>query len=138
MVNVGASPPSHLTVIQVGPTSIDVSWTPPSPLGDTTGYIIYYSNDDNTDSANVNGTSTDVYTLTDLQNGETYAICIVATSLHLPSESVPADMTIGLSESNILIRFNDTIMIYMYSTRSTSDHCRLHNNYSHYNLWRCS
>ena len=138
MVNVGASPPSHLTVFQVGPTSIDVSWTPPSPLGDTTGYIIYYSNDYNTDSANVNGASTDVYTLTDLQNGETYAICIVATSLHLPSESVPADMTIGLSESNILIRFNDTIMIYMYSTRSTSDHYRLHNNYFHYNLWRCS
>ena len=82
-----------------------MSWTPPTPLGDTTGYIIYYTNDDNTDSDSVviDGGSTDEYTLSDLQNGDTYTISIIATSSSdLPSESVLADMTVGLSESNIL------------------------------------
>ena len=78
-----------------------MSWTPPTPLGDITGYIIYYTNDDNTDSVDIDGGSTDEYTLSDLQNGDTYTISIVATSSSvLPSES--ADMTVGLSESNIL------------------------------------
>ena len=97
----GASPPTDLTAVQAGPTSIDVSWTPPTPLGDTTGYIIYYTNDDNTDSVDIDGGSTDEYTLTGLQNGDTYTISIVATSENLPSESVPAHMTVGLGESNI-------------------------------------
>ena len=43
------------------------------------------------------------HTLMNLQNGDTYTISIVATSSSvLPSESVLADMTVGLSESNIL------------------------------------
>ena len=97
-----ASPPTDLTAVQTGPTSIDVSWTPPDPLGDTTGYIIHYTNDDNTDSVDIDGGSTDEYTLSDLQNGDTYTISIIATSSSdLPSESVLADMTVGLSESNI-------------------------------------
>ena len=79
-----------------------MSWTPPTPLGDTTGYIIYYTNVDNTDSVVIDGGSTDEYTLSDLQNGDTYTISIVASSLDLPSESVLAGMTVGLSESNIL------------------------------------
>ena len=80
-----------------------MSWTPPTPLGDTTGYIIYYTNDDNTDSVVIDSGSTDEYTLSDLQNGDTYIISIVATSSSdLPSESVLADMTVGLSKSNIL------------------------------------
>ena len=86
-----------------------MSWTPPTPLGDITGYIIYYTNDDNTDSDSVviDGGSTDVHTLSDLQNGDTYIISIVATSSSdLPSESVLADMTVGLSESNILYYSN--------------------------------
>ena len=116
----GASPPTDLTAVQTVPTSIYVSWTPPTPLGDITGYIIYYTNDDNTDSDSVviDGGSTVTHTLSDLQNGDTYTISIVATSSSdLPSESVLADMTVGLSESNILyyiiIIFNDTTyMIY--------------------------
>ena len=53
------------------------------------------------------------HTLMNLQNGDTYNISIVATSSSdLPSESVLADMTVGLSESIIII-FNDTTyMIY--------------------------
>ena len=102
----GATPPTDLTAVQTGPTIIDVSWTSPTPLDDTTGYIIYYTNDDNTDSVVIDGGSTDEYTLTNLQNGETYTISIIATSSDLPSVSVLADMTVGLSESNILYYSN--------------------------------
>ena len=100
-----------MTAVQTGPTSIDVSWTPPSPLGDTTGYIIYYTNDDNTDgdSVVVSSGSSDQYTLTNLQNGDTYIIFIVATSENFRSDIVPADMNVGLCELNILIIFNDTL-----------------------------
>ena len=62
----------------------------------------------------IDGGLNNEYTLTNLQNGDTYTISIVATSSSdLPSESVLADMTVGLSESNILYIFNDTTyMIY--------------------------
>ena len=61
--------------VQEGPTSIQVSWNPPSPLGDTTGYIIYYSGG-SSGSVNVSGGSTDNYLLTGLQNGDSYNISI--------------------------------------------------------------
>ena len=95
----GASAPTDLTAVQEGPTSIRVSWTPPSPLGDTTGYRIdYTSSNGSSDSVTVSGGSTDNYLLTGLQNGDTYTISIVATSDLFPSESVTADMTVGLRE----------------------------------------
>ena len=110
-----ASPPTNLTAVQTGPTSIDVSWTPPTPLGDTTGYIIYYTNDD---SGSVNVTiddgSIDEYTLTDLQNGETYTISIIATSQHLPSDTVDGNSVIlypGIEYMNII-----SSSIYTYIT----------------------
>ena len=83
--------------VQEGPTSIRVSWSPPSPLGDTTGYKIYYSGG-SSGSKDVSDGSTDNYLLTGLQNGESYTISIVATSRHLPSESIPADMKVMLGE----------------------------------------
>ena len=87
-----ASPPTDLTAVQTGPTSIDVSWTPPTPLGDTTGYIIYYTNDD---SGSVNVTiDNSTHTLTGLQNGDTYNISIIATSQHLPSDTVDGNSVI--------------------------------------------
>ena len=99
-----ASPPTDLTAVLAGPTSIDVSWTPPTPLGDTTGYIIYYTNDDNTDSVVIDGGSIDEYTLSDLQNGDTYTISIIATSQHLPSDTVDGNSVIlypGIEYINI-------------------------------------
>ena len=93
-----ASPPSGVTAAQTGPTSIRVTWTPPTPLD---GYIISYTNEDDSDSdsVTVSGGSTDMETLTGLQNGDTYTISIIATSeTALPSESIPADMSVGLRE----------------------------------------
>ena len=82
--------------VQEGPTSIRVSWSPPTPLGDTTGYRIYYSGD-SSGSVDVSDGSTDNYLLTGLQNEESYDISIVATSQHLPSESVTVmDIDLGM------------------------------------------
>ena len=78
-----------------------MTWTPPIPLGDTTGYIISYTDkdDSDSDSVTVSGGSTDMETLTGLQNGDTYTISIVATSdTGFPSESVVA-IDIGLGKS---------------------------------------
>ena len=84
-----ASAPTDLMAVQEGLTSIRVSWSPPSPLGDTTGYRIdYTSSDGSSDSVTASGGSTDNYLLTGLQNGDTYTVSIVATSEHLPSERV--------------------------------------------------
>ena len=96
-----------------------MSWSPPTPLGDTTGYRIYYSSgssgsadvsDGSTDNYLLTGLqngesydifivgngSTDNYLLTGLQNGESYDIFIVGTSEHLPSERIgPVEVTLG-------------------------------------------
>ena len=92
-----ASAPTNLMAVQEGPTSIRVSWSPPTPLGDTTGYRIYYSGG-TSGSVNVSDGSIDNYPLTGFQNGESYTISIVATSQHFPSESIPADMEVMLGE----------------------------------------
>ena len=78
-------------VVQEGPTSIRVSWSPPSPLGDTTGYRIYY----NSVSEDVSGGSTNNYLLTGLQNGVSYTISIVGTSEHFLSGGVEANVDLG-------------------------------------------
>ena len=109
-----ASAPSGLTAVQDGPTSILVSWSPPDPLGDTTGYRIDYTNGSSSDSVTVDGGSTDSHTLTGLQNGATYTISIVATSQGLPSETVTADMAVGLCKSKPLeMPYSTSIKIRM-------------------------
>ena len=85
-----------MTAVQDGPTSIRVSWTPPSPLGDTTGYRIHYTSVSDSGNETVSDGSTETHTLTGLVNGETYTISVVATSDNLPSEGVTADMAVGL------------------------------------------
>ena len=87
-----------MTAVQDGPTSIRVTWTPPSPLGDTTGYRISFTGGGNSDSVDVSGGNSMSHTLTDPTNGETYTISIVATSDFLPSETVTVDMAVGLGE----------------------------------------
>ena len=93
-----ASAPTNLMVVQEGPTSIRVSWSPPTPLGDTTGYRIYYSGG-SSGSKNVGGGSTDNYLLTGLQNGENYTISIVTvattSSQLLPSDTVTVNIGLG-------------------------------------------
>ena len=92
----GTSPPSGVTASQNGPTSITVTWTPSS---DATDYIIYYSTTGggSSGSQTVSGGDTMTHTLTDLTNGETYTISIVAT-IHFPSNNVSAQTNVPLGK----------------------------------------
>ena len=85
--------------VQEGPTSVQVSWSPPTPLGDTTGYRISYSGG-SSGSVDVSDGSIHNYLLTALQNGASYTISIVGTSQHLPSEVVEVDIGLGEWLSN--------------------------------------
>ena len=64
--DIGTSPPSGVTAVQTGPTSIR------TPSSDATGYRIDYdSSGGDSGSVTVSGGSTDMETLTGLQNGDT-------------------------------------------------------------------
>ena len=125
-----------MTAVQTGPTSITVSW---SPSSDATGYRIDYdSSGGDSGSVTVSGGATVMETLNGLQNGDTYTISIVATSdAVFDSESIPADMSVGLRELYICTYILPPLHM-IYSSRATSDHCRLHNSHLHHSLWRCS
>ena len=84
------SGPSDVTAVQDSPTSIRVSWTPPSQPVGITGYRISY-----TRGNSVNITGEDSYTLTQLTNGETYTITIKATSMLLSESVHRADVPLG-------------------------------------------
>ena len=99
-----ASPPSGVTAERDGPTSIRVSWTPPSPLGDTTDYRIHYTRaGGSSDSVDVDGGNINSRTLMGLTNGETYTISIAgrsSSSTVLPSPPVSAgDVALGKSKT---------------------------------------
>ncbi|CAI8054973.1 hypothetical protein GBAR_LOCUS29996 [Geodia barretti] len=82
--------PSDVTAVQDSPTSIGVSWTPPSQPVGITGYRISY-----TGGSSVNITGEDSYRLTQLTNGETYTITIRATSTILSESVHRADVPLG-------------------------------------------
>ena len=81
-------------VIQESGTTYRVTWTPPPPLGDTTGYVISYTStaDSNGTSITISGGSTNSYTLTGLDGTQLYTIYIVGTSEHIPSEAIAAQV----------------------------------------------
>ena len=101
-----ASAPTNLMAVQEGLTSIRVSWSPPTPLGDTTGYRIYYSGG-SSGSVNVSDGSTDNYLLTGLQNGDIYTISIVTlattSSQLLPSDTVTVNIGLGTCPMYIIL-----------------------------------
>ena len=93
-------PPNDVTGVQDGPTSIRVTWTPPSPLGDTTGYTISYTNGGGSSDVHIDGGYTSIHTLTGLTNGGTYTISIVAIAPNRPpSTPVTVRVTLGQSHS---------------------------------------
>ena len=95
--------------VQDGPTSIRVTWTPPSPLGDTTGYRISYTGGGgSSDSVDVFGNS---HTLMGLTNGETYTISIMSISSSssvLPSAPVEAG-TVAMGKNSLHSRTIDNV-----------------------------
>ena len=86
--------PTNIMAVQEDPTSVQVSWTPPTPLGDTTGYRIYYSGG-SSGSVNVSDSFTGLYLLDGLCNGASYTMTIVSTSEHLMSDEVETIVSLG-------------------------------------------
>ena len=94
-----ASPPTDVSAVQEGVAAMNVSWTPPSPLGATTGYRIHYTNGGGSSvSQTVSGGSTNTYLLTDLLRQATYTLSITATSEHLSSTTLTVRDPIKLGE----------------------------------------
>ena len=88
--------------VQEGPTRVRVSWSPPSPLGDTTGYRIYYSGGGSSGSEDISNGSTDNYLLTGLQNGETYniSIIVIVSQYFTSNAAVVLDITLGKNDGH--------------------------------------
>ena len=112
-----ASVPTNLTAVQDGSTlysslSIRVSWSPPSPMADTTGYRIGYSGG-SSGSVDVSDGTANNYLLTGLQNGDSYTISIMGTSQHLSSD--------------ILIAFGE--QFFIEKLRQTFSTTFLHSDY---------
>ena len=74
--------------VQSNAISVLLTWTPPSPLGDTTGYRIDYTGGGSSNSITISDGSTNNLTLTGLVEGEMYEISIAGTSEHYFSEIV--------------------------------------------------
>ena len=85
-----AFPPTNLN-FELGSSDILLTWTPPSPLGDTSGYRISFTGGGTSESVDVSGGNTNSYTLTGLIGEETYEISIVGISEHFFSERMEWD-----------------------------------------------
>ena len=137
-----ASAPTSVMAVQEGLTSIRVSWSPPTPLGDTTGYRIYYSGG-SSGSEDVSDGSTDNYLLTGLQNGDSYTVSIVATSQHLPSESVVHNIALGetrgLMDHLMYKSYKcDIIHAPSHNSKPAGCYCDYHNSHLHHPFLECS
>ena len=98
--NLGPPPPTDVTAVKDGPTSIRVTWTPPAPLDGITGYRISFTGG-SSGSETVSGGNTMSHSLTGLTNGETYTISIVASTNGL--SSAPVQTTVGLGMFHLCV-----------------------------------
>ena len=92
-----SDPPSGVTAVQSGPTSVSVSWTAPTSGGPVTRYDIYYvaNGGPSTSGGSTNSTS---YVLINLEVGVQYNISVIAVGTSLPSLSANVILTLTLSE----------------------------------------
>ena len=87
-----ASAPDSLSLKQDGETTIIVSWTVPTPPGDTTGYRVYYTTDNYEIIVDSNSSP---ITLTSLEPLNEYEISVVGLSEHFSSESITSSIFLG-------------------------------------------
>ena len=130
-----------MAAVQDGPTSIRVSWTPSI---DAAGYRIHYtgSNSDQ-NTLNILGQSINSYTLTGLENGETYTVYIMTKSLQglLGSPVVAGNVGLGRSILNSVHCYSHTNNNIVYFNSSICSNTQLENThylYLHHNLCHCS
>ena len=88
-----ASAPDSLSLKQDGETNVIVSWTVPTPPGNTTGYRVYYITD-NMIEIIVDSNSSPI-TLTSLEPLNEYEISVVGLSEHFSSEPITSSIFLG-------------------------------------------
>ena len=125
-----------MTAVQNGPTSIIVTWIPPSPLGDTSGYRISFSGGGNSGSVDVTGGDTNSYSVTGLQNGQTYTVSIIGTSQHLFSDSTTVEVTLSERERSTVCHLK-AIFYSSPSSRRGVGVSQFHNSHLHLPLLEC-
>ncbi|KAL5486438.1 hypothetical protein EMCRGX_G018913 [Ephydatia muelleri] len=79
-------PPTGVTAVQSGPTSVSVSWTAPISGGPVTRYDIYYVANGGPSTSGGSTTSTS-YVLTNLQVGAQYNISVIAVGIYFGSQN---------------------------------------------------
>ena len=92
-------PPTGVTAVQSGPTSVSISWTAPTSGGPVTRYDIYYVANGGPSTSGGSTTSTS-YILTNFQVGVQYNISVIAVGTSLPSLS--ANVILTLSEFHVI------------------------------------
>ena len=88
-----ASAPDSLSLKQDGETNVIVSWTVPTPPGDTTGYRVYYTTDNMIETSI--DTNSSPITLTSLEPLNEYNISVVGLSEHFSSEPITSSIFLG-------------------------------------------
>ena len=111
-------PPTGVTAVQSGPTSVSVSWTAPTSGGPVTRYDIYYvaNGGPSTSGGSTNSTS---YVLTNLQVGVQYSISVIAVGTSLPSQSVNAILTLSESHLKVIKVIHPSLLSHSTSVPST-------------------
>ena len=88
-----ASAPDSLSLKQDGETNVIVFWKVPTPLGDTTGYRVYYITDNMNEI--IVDTNSSPITLTSLEPLNEYEISVVGLSEHFSSEPITSSIFLG-------------------------------------------
>ena len=136
-----ANPPSNLSAVRVGPTSIRVSWTAPASGATVMGYRIYYSEGTNQGSEDAGASATDLtITIPQPQSSLTYSITIVALSTHLPSTVVgPAMVTVGKQRTPFVYYslFYTYVLSMLFSSNRPTTHCPYTHTWSNHSHICC-
>ena len=111
-------PPSGVTAVQSGPTSVSVSWTAPTSGGPVTRYDIYYvaNGGPSTSGGSTNSTS---YDLTNLQVGVQYNISAIAMGTSLPSLSANVILTLSECCLKVIKVIHPSLLFHSTSVPST-------------------
>ena len=83
------APPTGVTAVQSGPTSVSVSWTAPTSGGPVSRYDIYYvaNGVPSTSGGSTTSTSTSCNFPVTIQNNISVNIFVIAVGTYIPSQS---------------------------------------------------
>ena len=90
-----ANAPTITSLLQTGPGTLRVEWSPPVGGASVVGYTIHYTDNDGNigaESANAGSTSVDISVLSD---GVIYTVTVEARSEHLSGVSESMNGTVG-------------------------------------------